>query len=450
MACQATKSEDGEAASVADTAPSGPRGLARLSRLRGLDAGAEGSEPSGAVEAAASPDDGSREPASAALRPEGISLSLALQPLPSPPRSQAGRDDGSGSGFSVSAEPPTSDSGELTALEIPDLSRDSRKSRGQTFTTLTALAIATLAHCALIAAAVWSIERTAPLRLGAGGDDLAALSVEVVSIVRDWRARASLAPGVEAAAPDTALAAQLGGVEQAAPADAAEAASSTMALSEDRSSRDPRSAEPSIDEDRQPAVETRTAMNVAESDARNAEIAAAMETGRVHPVEPDRAAEQPTRETETAETPKTERHQTSEPAPQLASSASAANRIGGASSVSDEPDDEVREDATAAARLAAGARAEAYGAEIVRSLTSLQGHLERQSRQRRSTYRGRVEVRWTVAVNGRAEAIEIVASSGNPALDRIAVTDLAAFSFPAPPPELSPTFRTYRMPIVYR
>ncbi len=192
-------------------------------------------------------------------------------------------------------------------------------------------------------------------------------------------------------------------------------------------SQQPAQPPPQTDKTPPPANPTQT--------AKTAEPIAQNSPPRPNPPKPEPPAQLKTPDNDAAASP------SSAPRAQ-----SAATQAGGGQNAqtADEPA------ARASARLAAGKVAQAYNAELVKSLAGLEGFLNATSRTRDSRLRGQVIVLLTIGNDGRAEDVSISKSSGLARLDKLAVEDLSRFQFPRAPAALSRAQRTYTLPITYR
>jgi len=118
---------------------------------------------------------------------------------------------------------------------------------------------------------------------------------------------------------------------------------------------------------------------------------------------------------------------------------------------SEAADREVAGGGAALAKAAIKGRiARGYDARLIKALAPLEQHLRAANTARKSRSVGRVELSLTINAQGRAERVVVARSSGDKALDTIAVADIEAFRFPPPPSSLSSAARTYRLPITYR
>ena len=294
---------------------------------------------------------------------------------------------------------------------------------------------------------------SATARLGAGGDDLQSISVDIITVERAALAtgknrsaeptQALRGPAAETSGRDVASVAQDDQAESVASNSGAQTLKSAASAQTAAAPLRLRETQETPAEDAVVSAkrvgETRDGLDADEANDADTDTETA---GRV--VEgADGVVENATSKTDDAENWQPQKPVAVDSA---GAAASEAAEEGGGQRLAALTDG----DGARSASLAAGIIAKAYGAEIVKSLHQLEQYLNLVNRERKSAVRGRVELILTIDGDGRARDVKVVKSSGQPSLDRIAQKDIEAFRFPVPPPALSVSVRTYRLPITYR
>jgi len=313
-----------------------------------------------------------------------------------------------------------------------------------------ALIAALTLHAGLAAAALTTMTSA---RLGADGVDLSSISVEIVSVDR-LDGRSGDAAKVKAS-PSQRPETDQPGANQDAIASRARA---------DSAQRRAAPAKPVPEAASQPApVKPDIALTVKPQDQPDADMTVAPRRSktpsRVVTAKPEATSrprqdrtqnenkrKQQPREPETAN--KATKPDSVTSAASTPSKSSLAQKQGGR--VRGREDERANAARLAAAKRAVGRKAKAYGQKLLKSLSQLEQFLQTTNAQRGSRRAGQVVLMLTIGVGGRARNVSVARSSGQPGLDRLALTDVTAFRFPQPPSELSPARRTFRLPITYR
>lgn len=300
---------------------------------------------------------------------------------------------------------------------------------------------------ALHGAVLWAVMAgPAQEPLGAAGIDLDAISVEI-SLVSASALESRAQEAATAASTDSDIDMEEGSVPTTAANAAPENEPEQSLPRTEPLMSEPPSARPDEQQpDADPEPEVTHAISEPETPAPVDDVPE-LPPLRSIPTDVAKAFEAPASPREPANEP------TSEPAPELAplpvtpppaavpaSQASQAQQAGGVAA---------RANRTAATQ-SAGAAAASRGSigAFTRSVVAALGKTRPKTAQSRT--RGTVKVAFAIAESGGLAYVRVVASSGNPTLDKAAISAVQRAAFPTPPRGLSVAERTYEIPYHFR
>ena len=329
--------------------------------------------------------------------------------------------DGIRPGLSHDTTPPAG--GEGPALRHDPLHREAFQRPRWRFGMVPSLALALLLHVTIAMALVAGVTDE-DKRLGAGGIDLEAVSVEVALVSASAIESRATSPSPEAAS--------AAAIDQAEGAPvAAEAAPETKPVETETKAEPETRVEPEplqVDKGETPPQEMpplTTATNPTTLTT----------TADMAPPEPE-AIVLPVRE---AAPPPVEPRPEA-PVPSPASTSSPAIEAGGAASRADKG----AERAARAAAVASPGAVRAFAKSVVDALGRTR------PRGADLKLRGTAKVAFAVAEGGGIEFVRIAQSSGHDSLDNAAVAAVKRASFPAPPAGMTLRERTYEVPYHFR